>query len=293
MTLSNQQAAWVALSTVPRVGGVLMRRLLEHFGTAEAVLSAGVDDLQQVHGVGKAVAQQIQGASINLIQQKAMQWDKQGLRILTWFDREYPARLRVLEDAPPTLFMRGAWSGGNARNIAIVGTRQPSPRARQIAYDLGRYFAEKNWTVISGLAVGIDVQAHQGAMTQPNGQTVAVLGSGLNQIYPPNSRTLAQKIVQRGALLSELLPETEANAPQLVARNRIISGLSQAVIVVEAGPTSGALYAARFAQAQNRSLCAVDFPVEGNWQLVKDGAHLLLQDLSNLDEIYTLLTNTG
>ena len=283
MSMERERVEWVALSMVARVGAVLMRRLLDHFATPREVLTAKQTELLKVAGVGNAVARQILAVDVGRTAYLLDQWQSQNIRILTWQDNDYPTMLKNLDDAPPTLFMRGDWSTNHTRNIAIVGTRESSGLARDVATQLAEFFAEKGWTIVSGLALGIDNCAHLGALAAPNGQTVAVLGSGVNNIYPPSNRKLIPRILSRGALFSEAAPSAEPHSIQLVARNRIITGLSQAVIVVEAGAQSGALHAARFAKSQGRLVCAVDMIAEGNVQLVRDGAFLLMHDFSNME----------
>ncbi len=291
MQTKQEKIAWVALSMVPRVGAVMMRRLIRRFGHAQTVLEASHAELQQVSGVGKSLASHICEVNTGRTAFLMEQWQGQKIRILTWADEDYPVMLKNVEDAPPTLFMRGNWDTTSTRNIAIVGTRNASGPARDTAHRLAEFFAEKGWTIVSGLALGIDHTAHLGALSTAHGQTVAVLGSGVNNIYPPSNRKLTPRILTSGALLSEVAPSAEPHSIQLVARNRIITGLSQAVIVVEAGAQSGALHAARFAKTQGRLVCAVDMVAEGNIKLVQDNAFLLLHDFSNMDMFMDALGN--
>lgn len=292
MSISQEKAEWVALSMIPRVGAVLMRRLMEHFGTPQAVIRASVADLCEVSGVGQAVAGQIKTINVSRTAYNLEKWQSQQINVLTWQDDDYPFMLKALQDAPPSLFMRGLWQPTQTKNIAIVGTRNASGEAISCARNLAEFFAEKGWTIVSGLAHGIDNAAHLGALTAPNGQTVAVLGSGVNNIYPPSNRKLTPRILSRGALFSEVAPYAEPHSIQLVARNRIITGLSQAVIVVEAGGSSGALHAAKFAKKQGRLVCAVNMVAEGNIKLVRDGAFLLASDFSNMDTFLATLESS-
>jgi DNA processing protein len=154
--------------------------------------------------------------------------------------------------------------------IAIVGTRQPSPEAHQFALDCASVLAQHNTTIVSGLALGIDTYAHQGALT--GGHTLAVMGSGVLNVYPPSNKAIADVIRIRGALLSENAPNAHATAPRLVARNRLISGLADALIVVQTAPDGGAMHAARFARQQNKPVFALDAPFAGNQQLIEQGA---------------------
>jgi DNA processing protein len=189
--------------------------------------------------------------------------------------------LYALDDAPPTLFVRGHWEPLSDKTVAIVGTREPSPAAEQVAKELSMELAERGYTIVSGLAVGIDAAAHHGALAVA-GHTLAVLGSGVLNVYPPQHQDLAEAIQLRGALLSEVQPFAETNASALVARNRIITGLSQQVIVVETATDGGAMHAARFAGLQRRRLYTLDLPASGNRALLANGATGIRLDLRDL-----------
>ncbi|MCI0713747.1 MAG: DNA-processing protein DprA [Chloroflexi bacterium] len=271
----------------------MMTRLLDHFESPEAVLCANKEDLLAITGVGEILADQILAADMDQIVIRLEQWQAEGVRVLTWLDDDYPVMLRDVDDAPPSIFMRGNWPPLETRTVAIIGTRQPSTEALAAAFNLGQQFAERGYTVVSGLAVGIDTQAHNGALRVDGGQTVGMLGCGLQRIYPPQNQVLARKIMDNGALFSELPPEEEVSSPALVARNRLITGLSRAVIVVEAGAKSGALHAARFARVQGRTLGAVGYAQEGNYMLIKDGAIFIPPDLSNVDTLLEILDDEG
>ena len=205
-------------------------------------------------------------------------WKRSGVAIETIQQPGYPAILRDLNDGPPTLFIRGciqpdAWT----KTVAIVGTRSPSQDARFITLQLAMQLARAGYTVVSGLALGIDTAAHTGALSAA-GQTIAVLGSGVLNIYPPANLALADRIRESGALLSELHPQGGANGQRLVSRNRIISGLSRAVIVVESDEQGGAMYTARFAREQGRPVYTCDLPASGNQSLIESGAMMLRRD---------------
>src|SRR5262249_7970606 len=187
---------------------------------------------------------------------------------------DYPANLRPVGDAPPLLFVRGTLQLEDDRSVAIVGTRQPSLQGIQNAEDLGRGLAERGVTIVSGLAPGIATAAQRGALQAAEGRTLAVPGSGLRAIYPPENIPLAEKIASRGALLSEVNPNTVVNRQNLWARNRIVSGLSRAVIVVEAAERSGSLSTAEAARRQGRLVFAVPGS-PGTGALVVTGAEVL------------------
>lgn len=268
-------APWVALSLIPGLGARTLDRLLEAFGSLEAILAAPPDALQTVPRVGPKTAAAIQAVDLPRTRADIARWQAAGIAILLHSDADYPAALKTLDDPPPVLFRRGAALPQDDRAIAVVGTRRPSPHARELAAHLAGALAARGWTVVSGLAAGIDAAAHRGAL-DAGGRTLAVLGSGLTAIYPAHNARLAARILENGALFCETHPEAGPNSPALVARNRLISGLCHAVIVVEAGLQSGSLHAARFARQQGRMVFAVDSPAPGNRQLLADGAQRLV-----------------
>ncbi len=272
----SQLAFLVGLCLIPGIGGVTLRNLLDRFGDVEAVYAASPAALRSVPGIGPRLAAAIKAVDVQQVAAAITAWEQAGFTLLTASHHCYPALLRNLRDAPPLLFCRGALQPSDDLAVGIVGTRQPSPAARAYATVLAEGLAARGWTIVSGLAWGIDLAAHTGAL-QGGGRTIAVLGSGLNQI-PPAKHTLAARIAASGALLSEWHPDTPASPPALVARNRIISGMSRAVIVVEAGEQSGSLYTARFAYKQGRPILAVDNGSAGNTALLANGAAVLAPD---------------
>lgn len=278
----DEMARWVALSLIPNLGRKTIDRLLDHFGTLAAILAAPDDALRAVPRVGPKLAAAIRAADVAHTQAALHRWQAGGIAVLLHTQDGYPAALRALDDAPPVLFVRGSLLPTPA--VAIVGTRRPRPQAAQIAGDLAARFAARGWTITSGLAAGIDTAAHQGAL-HAGGRTQAVLGCGVRVVYPPENERLAAQIVAQGALLSETDPDAPPNSPALVARNRLISGLSRAVIVVETGTSGGSLHAVRFAQAQGRPVYALDSDAPGNRQLIAAGAQPLPRDPAAWDTL--------
>jgi DNA processing protein len=267
--------AWVALSLIGNLGARTMRALGAAFnGDYAAAIHAPEARLRSVRGIGPKIAHAIRTVDLAATAAAIQRWQAHGVAILTLDDRAYPAPLRALDDAPPTLFVRGTLPAFT-QAAAVVGTRHPSAPAQAIAARLAAELAARGQVIVSGLALGIDAAAHLGALSVPQGQTVAVLGSGLLDPYPAENRALADAIAARGALICEARPDARANPQRLVARNRIITGLSQTVIVVETAEDGGAMHAARFARAQGRALYAVDFPVSGNRALIADGVPAL------------------
>lgn len=267
--------AWTALALQPHIGVKTLRALVAHFGSAEAVLKASLPQLKQVAGVGSVTAQRIQSINLDVLRQQAHTWAQQGVSVLTPDHPDYPTPLTTLDDAPAVLFALGKprlalWS----KTIAIIGTRQPAPHMQAMTQGLALRLANEGFTVISGLALGVDTAAHLGALAG-KGRTVAVMGSGVLNIYPGNNRALARQIIASGLILSEVQPNADVNSTQLVARNRIISGLSRSVIVIQTEADGGAMYAARSAFAQGRTVYAVDLPYSGNQTLIQEGATAL------------------
>ncbi len=248
---------WLALIMLPGIGGVTARKLAERFGGVEDVWEASDEELLAVPRITPEVVRQLRALSLDDLERELESLSDSGLRIITWDDDDYPANLRHVGDAPALLFVRGDVLPEDDRAVAIVGTREPTPRAVRLAEKLAGELAGRDLTVVSGLALGIDTAAHRGALQAPDGRTLAVLGSGLNSIHPRENVQLAERIAGRGALLSELLPNTPPRGPSLMARDRIISGLSLAVVVVEAGEKSGSLDTAARAHRQGRLVLAV------------------------------------
>lgn len=267
--MTHEFAALIGLCLVPGIGGITLRALLRQFGTVQAIRAASPAALQAVSGVGPRIAEAIQQLDPEATAARIARWRAAGIGLLTWSDLRYPARLQALHDAPPLLYYRGQLPLPHDQSVAVVGTRQPTPAARRLTEALSAALAARGWIVVSGLAWGVDMAAHAGALQ--TGQTVAILGGGLERIQP-RKHALAGRIATSGLLLSEQPPESPPSPPGLVARNRLISGLSRATIVIEAGENSGSLYTARFAYRQGRPIFAVANSSAGNAVLLANGA---------------------
>ncbi|WP_162909577.1 DNA-processing protein DprA [Aggregatilinea lenta] len=261
----------VALGLIPGLGSKTLYRLLDAFGALDGIFEAPHDALLAVRGIGPKLAAAIRAADLDRTREDIIRWRAGGIQIARRDDPCFPRLLRELDDAPPVLFWRGDLRPDEARTVAIVGTRTPSAPARRTAEALAGALSACGCTIVSGLAAGIDTAAHRGAL-HAGTRTLAVLGSGVNRVYPPGNQALARQIVASGAVIAEVHPNAGPNAPALVARNRLISGLSDAVIVVEAGATSGSLHAARFAGAQGRAVYAVECAAAGTQHLIETGA---------------------
>lgn len=278
--MPSDDTAWIALSLLRHVGGKTLRNLITTFGDAETILNASEQDLRTVKGVGKQIASQIRAINTRQLTQDIRTWCDNGVTLLPSYHAQYPAILRTIDDEPPTLFSRGKYTIADLKHaVAIVGTRRPSVQGRKLAFQLGAILARQGWVIVSGLALGVDAAAHHGALSVRHGATLAVLGSGVLNVYPKPNETLAAQILQRGALLSENHPQATPNAPRLVSRNRIISGLCQHTIIVESTDNGGAMYTARAAQAQGRTVHTLALPNSGNQALIAAGANVIPLDL--------------
>ncbi len=266
---------WAALARTGLVGGRTMTRLLERFGSAEAAIATSPMELEQVPGIGPATAAAIASLDMRVVEADCARFRDQGITIVTWQDREhYPGNLLLCDDAPPVLFVRGSLQRSDNRSVAIVGTRAPHPVSARLAYHLAGELASRGWCIVSGLALGIDGEAHRGALAA-GGRTLAVLGSGVLWMYPPAHAKLAAEIMRQGAVLSELYPDIRVSPQNLIARNRITSGLSRAVIVVQSGEDSGSMSTARRARQQGRLVMAVVGGDQGCQSLLDEGAEAL------------------
>lgn len=275
---------WLAIATLPGIGGATARKLIERFGSVEAAFAAPDEELLRVPRFTAEVVARLRAVSLDVLEAELASLADEGLHVVTWDDEDYPANLRPVHDASPVLFVRGELCPTDAQAVAIVGTRQPTSQGVAVAEKLARELAGRGLTVVSGLALGIDTAAHRGALQVTGGRTLAVLGSGLRVIHPRENVTLAEAIACRGALLSELHPDTPPRGPSLMARDRILSGLSRAVIVVEAREKSGSLDTATKACRQGRLLFAVPGS-PGTQALLAGDAEPLDPQTSDLDRL--------
>ena len=289
--------ASVRLALVPGVGPATRRALLEAFGSAEAVLTAAPSRLREIPGVGPKLTRRIVAAEDEIDVESQLRLCREaGLQLLTEDSPEYPRLLREISDPPGLLFVQGRLEPDDAMSIAIVGTRHASSYGRQQAERLAGGLARAGLTVVSGLARGIDAVAHQAAM-KAGGRTLAILGSGVLNVYPPEHKPLAEQVSHSGALISENPPMSEPMSGTFPQRNRLITGMSLGVIVVEAGDRSGALISARHAMEQGREVFAVPGRVDsrtshGCHRLIRDGAKLVETVDDVLEELGPLVEAT-
>jgi len=276
--MDDRRVSWLALNLALWDSLKLMGKALVRFSSPAEALGASHSELL---GLGFDVARAERFKSPSLVSQADKEFDrlkKKGYSLVTFGDTEYPAYLREIFDPPCVLYCKGRLEAFQAPAVAIVGTRKPSPYGRAVAERLAEDLASRGVVVVSGLAVGIDSTAHWGALR--GGQTIAVLGSGLENLYPKENRRLMEKIAENGTVVSEFPLDTEPFAGNFPRRNRIISGLAQAVVVVEAAQKSGSLITAQFALDQDREVMAVPGNVtsdlsRGANRLIKMGAKLV------------------
>lgn len=290
--------AYLALNLLPKVGPVRVRRLLEQFGSPERVLSAPVRELVRVPGIGSEMAGQIASweERIDLPEEKRRISDH-GISLLTLEDEGYPPSLRQIHDPPFLLYAKGRLLPRDRRAVGVVGSRRATHYGKEQARKLGFQLARAGFTIVSGLARGIDTAAHQAALAA-EGRTLAVLGSGIGHLYPPENQALADEIAEGGgAVISEFPVLYVPDKQSFPLRNRIVSGLSEALLVVEAPRRSGALITANQALEQGRSVFAVPGPVnrpssEGCNRLIRQGATLVCDAadiVEDLDTAYSSL----
>lgn len=283
--LMTEVEALVSLNMVGEIGTIRLKRLLAYFGQPENILKAPQEKLTVVFGIGEKIAQKIHALKKENLEKEFALVKKLGLKIITQDDQVYPENLKNIYDPPMLLYVKGELKPEDKLSMAIVGSRRASFYGLSCAEKFASDLAGKGITIVSGMARGIDSYAHKGAL-KAGGRTIAVIGSGFNNIYPPENKKLAEEIAKCGAVISEfpldMLPKKE-NFPR---RNRIISGLSLGVLVVEAARNSGALITADFALEQGREVFALPGKVDSNTSfgtngLIKQGAKLV----SGVDDI--------
>ncbi len=273
-----ERAYWLAFHRVPYIGPARLRRLVDTFGSLERAWSAPVSELQRCledRARGELVKARAELDVASLYRHII----DSGVQVTTPTDLSYPSLLSEIPAPPPVLYYRGEILETDRTAVAIVGTRRVTPYGREIAARLSGDLARAGVTIVSGLARGVDGVAHQAAL-DAGGRTLAVLGSGINRIYPPEHRNLAARVAEQGAILSDYLPDTPPDGVNFPPRNRIISGLSLGVVVIEAPDRSGALITVDFAADQGRDVFAVPGPVSasnstGTNRLIREGARLV------------------
>lgn len=261
---------WAALQRATGFGAAGLLRMAAIFGSPWAALNASVEELMGLAGLSLARAERVvAGANRpDLIERKIEEWKRNGIQLVCIDDEAYPSSLLDLRSPPPLLYVRGELAGGDERTAAVVGSRECSSEGAELAKWLAKGLAGYKFTIVSGLARGIDTAGHVGALESEEGRTVAVLGCGLLRIYPPENASLAERITDRGCLIAEVPPETEVAPGLLLARDRIQAGLSRAVMVAQSQWESGSMVTARYAVQSGRLLYGVPWrepPFSDGW----------------------------
>lgn len=287
---------WLALRMVRGVGPVVYQGLLRAFREPAAVFGASVHALECA-GVRSDVARAIRGfRDWTAADEQVSRAIRCGAIVLTWNDAAYPPLLRRIHDPPPVLFVRGRIEPADAQAVAIVGSRQASAYGRRVSREISAGLARCGLTVVSGLARGVDAVAHASAL-EAGGRTIAVLGCGVDVVYPAEHHALFRSIGRQGAVVSELWMGTQPEAEHFPARNRIISGVSLGLVVVEAGERSGSLITAGFAAEQGREVFAVPGAIgvhtRGTHRLLREGAKLTERAEDVVEELMPQLVRRG
>ncbi|MCL7989025.1 DNA-processing protein DprA [Sphingobacterium sp. lm-10] len=273
----------IALGMIPGVGPRLAKNLLQHIGSVEEIFSASVQDLIGAIGIGSAIAKTIRAQGfMRQAEQECIFVERHHIQPLWIEDRNYPHRLQTCDDAPPLLYYKGSADLNNQYIVSIVGTRNATAYGKRLCEDLICELSDFNPLIVSGLAYGIDVIAHRAAM-QNQLSTLGVVGHGLDRIYPSVHREVAAAMLDQGGLLTEFPSGTKPDRPHFPMRNRLIAGLADVTIVVEAGIKGGALITAEMANSYNRDVCAFPGSIhqtysEGcNYLIKTNRAHLIRQ----------------
>lgn len=247
---------WIAFSRVSQIGPAKIQRLLDYFGDLESAWNADSQELAQA-GLDKRALENLRLSQRDLNLDAELELaQKECDAILTWDDSAYPNRLREIPHPPPVLYLKGVLSGADEWAVAVVGTRRASAYGKEITHTLVTELAQHGITIVSGMARGIDAAAHTAALAA-GGRTLAILGNGVDVVYPPEHRKMAEAIAEHGALISEYPVGTKPDAPNFPPRNRIISGLSLGVLLTEGDEQSGAMITCAFALEQDREVFAV------------------------------------
>ena len=279
---------WLWLNHIPGLGNAAFCQLLAKFGSPEGIFSAKLSQLREI--VNDEIAQKIsKGVNVDAIAPTLKWLEKDNVHLITLADSTYPQKLLEVSNPPALLFAIGHLHWLNHPTIAMVGSRSPTPQGEKNAEDFAKSLCEQGLCVVSGMALGIDGAAHRGAL-KANGATIAVVGTGLDIVYPARHRDLAHKIAERGLILSEFPLGTPSKAQNFPRRNRLISGLSLGCLVVEANIESGSLITARLAAEQGREIFAIPGSIhspvtKGCHQLINQGAKLVESVQDILEEI--------
>ncbi|MGQ9628830.1 MAG: DNA-processing protein DprA [bacterium] len=280
---------WVALNMVDGIGGVKIMRLLLRFGSPRRILDASIDELQCVEGIGPKLARAVKSIDYRLVDRELALIERYNINVLPITHPSFPPSLKGIPTPPPCLlYVLGEILPGDERAIAIVGSRGAPQHHRKISFRFAEELAGMGFTVVSGMARGIDAASHSGALSA-GGRTLAVMGCGLSHAYPPENRELMRKVIRQGALISEFPMATKPIRQNFPRRNRIISGLSLGVVIVGAADDSGALITADFAIEQGKEVFAVpgdihDKYARGAHKIIKERGVKLVENVSDILE---------
>jgi len=291
--MSEDIKSLLILNSIPSLGPIRIRKLIEHFGSAYNVLSSSVEEISEVEGIGPNIANTIKIFKDKIEPERELEiLEKEDIKIIIYEDKDYPPMLRHLPDAPVILYVKGKLLPQDSISVAVVGTRKPTSYGRLVVEELIKELSKYNLTIVSGLAYGIDALAHEFAIK--NGlRTIAVLGNGLGVCYPAANKKLQLKIPSYGALISEFpykFTPTKTSFPQ---RNRIIAALSLGTVVIEADMQSGAIITAKFALDLGKDVFAVPGSIfskqsRGTNYLIKTGAKIVTSAEDIIEEIHQL-----
>jgi len=285
---------WIALSMLSDIGPMSAKKLLAAFGTPERIFDARVDDLLEIENIGRNRANSIRRfSSWKDVEKRAKLIEQKGITAVSFESPSYPEMLREIDDAPLVLYMKGTFIPQDRYAIAVVGSRKLTDYGASVADRVAEDLACMGFTIVSGMARGVDSLSHNAAL-RTGGRTVAVLGSGVDVPYPPENKTLLEKIAGSGCVMSEFPPGTPPDKENFPKRNRIISGLSFGVLIVEATSDSGALITARYATDQGREVFAVPGNItsansEGTNELIRKGARLIRHANDIVEELAPVL----
>lgn len=292
--MNDEKKYWIGFNLVRGIGSVRFQQIRTFFGDLSTAWQAPPEAFQQAGLPERARVNFLKLRQEIDLDQVLDSILEKNVTVLTLLDYDYPDLLREIDQAPPVIYLKGALTPTDAFSVAVVGTRKVSEYGQQVTRDTCTYLAARGLTIVSGLARGVDALAHQHAL-KAGGRTIAVLGSGVDVIYPPEHRKIASAIIENGALISDYPLGTQPEGVNFPPRNRIISGLSLATVVIEAGDRSGALITADFALEQGREVFAVPGNVlspvsRGTNRLIQNGAYAMISpqdifDVLNLDQI--------
>lgn len=271
---------WIALNMIPGVGGATFRRLVDFFGSPGVALKASLNDLNRIRGLTPAVCKYIVDHRDKLpVERELKIVEQRGCKIITIQDESYPANLKAIYDPPQLLYVKGDLLPADVLAVSVVGTRSASPYGKAVAEQFGNQLVARGVTVVSGMAYGIDTAAHTGAL-DGGGRTIAIMGNGLDVVYPARNLKLMERIIDSGAVVSEFPMGMKPLRNNFPRRNRVVSGMSLGTLVVEAPKRSGALITASYALDQDREVFAVPGQIfsemsGGTHDLIKQGAKLV------------------